>query len=376
VRTIACLCLALLVTAVAVGAEISVRPGDGLGISVLGEKDLTGKVMVQEDGAIALPLVGEVVVQGLTPTAIAGLLSERLAQYVKNPQVTVQIVERAPLKIVVSGAIRSPGVYLVPAGSRMAEALALAGGPTPAANLSQVSVVRAGSARVVDYARFLDGGDATLDPLLESGDTLRVAERNPELDDVRVIGKVVKPGAYRARDSLTPWDLITEAGGLVPGANPRQAMLKPLAGEPRIVDLTALLDAEGMAGAPVLKAGDTLVVPGFDTQVYILGGVVRPGPCLVQEGTRVLEAVAEAGGVTEFAVLDQAYIVRAAAGRSGSGTREPINLRKLMVEGDMALNVELRTGDALFIPVRTPGAHRPLLERAASVLAPLIYLLF
>lgn len=375
-RIMVCLCLALLVVGNAVSQDIAVRPGDTLNVAVLGESDLSGKFIVRDDGTIALPMAGELHVEGLTPSAIARSLSERLAEYVKDPQVTVQIIEHAPVRVVISGAVRSPGVYFVPSDSHVAEALAVAGGATPAADLSAVLLARAGDSRVLDFRRFLDAGDGAQNPLLVSGDTVRVAEVSPELSGARVIGKVMQPGTYQVRDSITPWDLITQAGGLAPGANPQQAVLKPRVGDPQVVDLTALLQPQAMANAPLIRPGDTLVVPGLTTQVYVLGGVGRPGPYYVQEGARLLEAIAEAGGVTEFAVLDQAYLVRAAAGQSQRAVREPLNLRKLLIDGDMSLNVELHAGDALFIPVRSPGSQkRPFLERAAPLLAPLLYLL-
>jgi hypothetical protein len=57
--------------------------------------------------------------------------------------------------------------------------------------------------------------------------------------------------------------------------------------------------------------------------------------------------------------------------------RQPVHLRKLLVEGDFQYNVDLQPGDTLFVPVRTPRSPgRSTVERAMSVLAPLLYLLF
>ena len=376
-RTAICLCLAIIFAGISVAQEVTAHPGDGLSVTVLGEKELSGRVAVRDDGTITLPLAGSVKVAGQTTAVIARLITERLAEYVKNPQVTVEMVERASIKVTVSGAVRSPGVYFVARDSRVADALAVAGGTIPAADPSRLSLIRGSRSEMYDYRRFLAAGDMSQNPVLDTGDNVLIAERIPEVDGVRVQGMVVKPGAFLLREGMTPWDAISEAGGLSPGANPRQALLRSRAGDTQTMDLTILLGPQAVASAPVLRPGDSLIIPGFSTQVFILGGVNRPGAYYVQEGTRVLEAIGQAGGVSDFAVLDQAKLLRAAGGPGGkSSVQVPVNLRKLL-EGDLALNLQMQAGDTLSIPINNPAARpRGVLEKIAPYLGPLMYLVF
>lgn len=373
--------IALSVAAIVAGAALAqpvmVRPGDTLNISVLGEDKMSGKMVVSEDGMIALPLAGEIKVEGCTTADLTRLLTERLAQYIKDPQVTVDIAARAPLEVAVSGEVKSPGIYPVPFDSRLAEALAAGGGAGPEADLSRISLVRSGDKpQVMDFKRFLEQGDETQNPLLSSGDHVIVALLKQPPNACQVLGQVVRPGAYEITGTVTPWDLVAKAGGFLPGANLQQAVLRPAGGQAQVIDLAALLTPQAMASAPILNPGDTLVIPGFTTQVYVLGGVKTPGPYFVQSGARLLDAIAVAGGVTEFAQLDQAFLLRTPAG-SGQAVRVPVDLRKLVMEGDFRSNIEVKAGDALFVPVRTPRTGgRTFLERAASVLAPFMYLLW
>jgi protein involved in polysaccharide export with SLBB domain len=384
VRIVVCRCLALaavaalLVVAGAVAAQDAViRPGDVLSISVLGEDALSKQVPVSEDGMVALPLVGSVKAQGETAASMAQRLTEALAKYIKNPQVSVEIAERAPLKVVVSGSVKTPGLYSIPCDSRLSEALAAGGGPAPDADLSRVAVLSAGAApRTLDYMRFLNQGDETQNPVLAPDDHVMVPQRPPEPENAcRIVGQVARPGSYELTGAVTPWDLIAKAGGLLPGANPREALLKSAEGQPQTLDLTVFLQPQSIANAPVLRPGDTLVIPALTAQVYVLGGVRTPGPYYVTSGAKVLDAIALAGGVTEAAQLDKAYLLRASANPAKQATRQPVDLRKLLVDGDLALNVEVKGGDTLFIPMRGPSG-RSTWDRVTPLLAPLLYLLF
>ncbi|UCH33725.1 MAG: SLBB domain-containing protein [Armatimonadota bacterium] len=373
-RSIVYLCVALVAAGAVTAQDIVARPGDVLSISVLGEDTLSRQVTVSDDGAIALPLAGDVKVAGQTAAAISRLLTERLSDYIRDPQVTVEISERAPLKVIVSGAVNSPGLFYIACDSRLADALAAGGGPTPEANLSRISHTRAGEKpQMIDFQRFLNEGDEAQNPVVSSGDHVGVAQR-PERT-CRILGQVVRPGAYELAGDPTPWDLVAQAGGLVPGANPREVVLKPKDGPPQTLDLTAMLEPEAMASAPILRPGDTLIVPGMAMQVYVLGGVMRPGPYSMPADARLLDAIAVAGGVAPTAQLDKAYVLRSAASDSEPASKQPVNLRTLLVDGDLSGNAELHAGDTLYVPARSPRGRSDL-EKAMSLFAPFLYLLW
>ena len=73
-----------------------IRTGDHLAIRVLGEPELTSDAyIVDGKGAIQVPLAGEFVVAGRTPSEVRDELTQRLgSRYIRNPQVTVGVSER------------------------------------------------------------------------------------------------------------------------------------------------------------------------------------------------------------------------------------------------------------------------------------------
>jgi len=73
------------------GESPHIRQGDVLRISVRGEPDISRVVVVQADGFIAMPLLNEIGVVGLTVQEVQKLLIERLKRFVANPEVTVSI---------------------------------------------------------------------------------------------------------------------------------------------------------------------------------------------------------------------------------------------------------------------------------------------
>ncbi len=118
--------------------------GDKLNIDVFQVEDLSfEEIVVDSAGNVQFPLIGGVQAAGLTPaqmsSEIASLLSGR---YLRNPQVTVTVVEAASQKITVDGAVVKPGVYVMRGSTSLLQAVAMAEGPSRVADLSKVAVFR------------------------------------------------------------------------------------------------------------------------------------------------------------------------------------------------------------------------------------------
>jgi len=87
-------------------------------------------------------------------------------------------------------------------------------------------------------------------------------------------------------------------------------------------------------------------------RVSVLGFVNRPGVYEFKEGDRVLDALSYAGNpVVERARLDDTWLQRI------DGTKIPLNLRKLLEEGDLSLNIALQDGDTIFVPEETENRY-------------------
>ena len=115
-------------------------PKDVLRVGVWGHEDLQGEVIVLPDGTFFFPLIGQVHVAGLTITETKQRITEELAVYVKNPQVSIVVVKTRTIEVKVLGEVVRPGIYELQPGSSITDGIAMAGGPTKRAELSKVGV--------------------------------------------------------------------------------------------------------------------------------------------------------------------------------------------------------------------------------------------
>ena len=122
-------------TAYALGAD------DKIKITVYGEKDMSGEFKVTSDGSISLPLIGVVNMLDKSPRDAEILIADKLRDgYLKNPSVSVEVIESRPFYIM--GEVRSPGSYSYVNGMNILQAVAISGGFTYRANRKSIEVTR------------------------------------------------------------------------------------------------------------------------------------------------------------------------------------------------------------------------------------------
>ena len=80
--------------------------------------------------------------------------------------------------------------------------------------------------------------------------------------------------------------------------------------------------------------------------VYLLGEVVKRGPVEMTPGMTMLQAVASAGGLTDFANQRRIYVLRS---ESGSQLRIPIRYKEAL-KGNVGLDLVLKAGDTIVVP--------------------------
>jgi protein involved in polysaccharide export with SLBB domain len=116
--------------------------GDQLRVTVYGSEDLSGEVPVDDTGMAVLPLIGPIKAAGATPRQLEEVLRTKLIgdEYLKNPDVTVQIIHFRPIYVL--GEVQKPGDHPYVPGMTVRAAIALAGGFTPRANQNFVIVTR------------------------------------------------------------------------------------------------------------------------------------------------------------------------------------------------------------------------------------------
>ena len=223
-------------------------------IRVWEEDDLSGDFTVGESGTVELPLVGEIQVAGLTIDVVSANLRTKLESgFLVDPQVSVTIKVHASKPVLIQGAVREPGRYLLSRPTTLLDILAEAGGVLTDKGSQEVHLSRAELAEpmVIKLDGLMSGGIGNVE--LQSGDVIYI----PENEIVHVAGQVLKPGAVIWRDGLTVVQAVTEAGGTSAGANLRKAYI--LRGSQRIeLNLRRIL--RGVTADVVLEAGDQLFV--------------------------------------------------------------------------------------------------------------------
>jgi protein involved in polysaccharide export with SLBB domain len=153
-------------------AEISayrLGAGDKLRVTVFDEKDLSGIFDVNDQGNIALPLIGPVRVGGRTISEVEDDITTLYGKdYLKNPRVNVEVLNYRPFFIL--GEVRAPNSYPYVVGMTVLNAVALAGGYTPRADTGGIVIKRANAP---------SAGEQRIDEnaVVLPGDIIRVPER-------------------------------------------------------------------------------------------------------------------------------------------------------------------------------------------------------
>lgn len=122
--------------------EYVIGVGDSLNISVYEQPNLSGRAKIRSDGKIALPFIGEVMVAGKAPSAVARELEARFKAIIVTPRVTVNVEESAPVTVSVLGEIGHRGTLTLQPPAELLQALAQAGGLSEFADESRIFVIR------------------------------------------------------------------------------------------------------------------------------------------------------------------------------------------------------------------------------------------
>lgn len=197
-------------------AEYRLGAGDVVRISVYQNPDLLLEARVSESGVISYPLLGSVAIGGLGVTQAEKLIADGLrnGNFVKQPQVSILVVQVRGNQASVLGQVNRPGRFPIESGEmRLTELLATAGGvaATGADIVTLVGKRNGQPLRLqVDLPTLFRSGKAGDDPIVQNGDTVYV-DRAPI---VYIYGEVQRPGALRLERGMTLLQALATGGGL------------------------------------------------------------------------------------------------------------------------------------------------------------------
>lgn len=154
-------------------------PGDVLRVNVWKHDEVSQQVTIRPDGALTLPLLGDIPAMGRTAEEVSEDVKERLRKYYQdNPPVTVLVTDVKSYKVYVLGEVLKAGEFAPSHQVTVLMALSLAGGFTRFADPSRVVVVRRdarGERRIpFDYSAVVERGEMEQNLVLQLGDTVIV----------------------------------------------------------------------------------------------------------------------------------------------------------------------------------------------------------
>lgn len=300
-----------------------------------------------------------------TPTVLAFNLDDVLSgkqNLALKPFDTVRIFGRYdfedPPIVSISGEVRDPGDHLTNGTVHLRDAIYLAGGITPSAEVDDVQVFRQTEDRKlkvlsVNLEKALSG-DSKHDILLAPKDRVIVHRNLTKYDPATVViqGEVARPGKYPLGEDMSAADLVRLAGGLKRGAYGQEADLTRylvegdthVVGEHKSVQIARAL--EGNPDTDVrLRDGDVLTirqVTGWNdigATITVKGEVAHPGNYGIQEGERLSSILLRAGGLRS-----DAYVYGA--------VYERVQARELEEESraDLIRNVQAESAELKMVP--------------------------
>ena len=255
-------------------------PGDQVGIQLTPEGDeINGKLWrIDEGGDLIVPLAGTVHAAGLTTHDLAGLLTERLRVYFRQPQVIVSVAEMRSQPVSIMGAVNSPGVHQLLGHKTLIETLALAGGLRPDAGY-RVKITRAsawGAIPLPTATTDKDGGfsvaEVGLKNLMEAdnpADNIASMPNDvitvPVAEMIYVIGDVKKSGGFvlGGRRQMSVLQALALSEGLGPAARADEARILRANGTDSRTELAVNLKKilAGQAHDVEMQSNDILFVP-------------------------------------------------------------------------------------------------------------------
>jgi polysaccharide export outer membrane protein len=148
--------------------------------------------------------------------------------------------------------------------------------------------------------------------------------------------------------TVTVWKEPTLSGSIL--VRPDGMITLPLIGDVQASGLTPLQLADQIAAKlkKYVQAPNVSVVVGaiHSKVVYLLGEVGKRGPVEMTSGMTLLDAIASAGGLTEYANTKKIYILRDEAGKH---ERIPVHYKEAL-KGNSELNLVLEPGDTIVVP--------------------------
>ncbi len=318
--------------------EFSLVPGDEVRVFIPGTHPPEKIIQVNSEGELDLGMNGKVHVAGNTTAKAEALLKTHLKKYLRSTAGVTLLLDKAKRSILVTGKVANPGLYVLGSSADLWQAIDMAGGLTPGADLTRVIISRQGLEIPVNVRAYLTRDTKEPLPTLRAGDVLFVsAEPGLPLAEngaaaflglagvnrkVFVIGAVVTPGIYDRSDSIDILTAVLLAGGPVVASD--LGHVSVVTRKRRIsVDLQAVLSGKTLERPPFPDEGGAIVyVPSLEenidnrigAHINVVGPFARTGRIPVSGPMKLIDAIGIVGGPEEDAKLHEVSVIQEGSG--------------------------------------------------------------
>lgn len=250
--------------------------GDEITVDISGRPDLEAKLVIGPDGCVTLPLAGDIKLDGMTRPEAGKAIEAALATYYDNISVQVTVTKYTSNRVLVLGAVATPGEVTFDGTPTLLEALTRSGlvtGPNKIGAIPERCAIYRGSNQVVwvQLRELVQSGNTLADMRLRRDDVIYVPSLTEQF--VSVLGEVQHPGAVPVNSESTLASVIADAGGLtdVAGNNAHIQIVDPATGTTRILTFKDVLNPV-KSREVTLKPGEIIFVPksGFGRATYII----------------------------------------------------------------------------------------------------------
>jgi polysaccharide export outer membrane protein len=192
--------------------------GDEITIDVWGRAELSGKHQIGPDGRITLPVVGSVILTGLTREEGASAVVQAYSKFYTNLSATLNVDVYTSNQIFVLGRVSKPGAIIFDRPPTLLEAITRAGSlPVGGMGAENAQLTRCAVFRGRDQIAWIDlkalmtGANLSLNLQLQRNDIVYVPDADDQL--VYVLGEVKIPGAIHLTPNMSLMDALSKAGG-------------------------------------------------------------------------------------------------------------------------------------------------------------------
>lgn len=287
--------------------------GDEVSIDLWGSATKSISGIVAKDGSINVSGYGPVYLAGMTVANAEKALRSRLSQVYSGlangtTNLKLSLGRIKGVTVNVLGEVNAPGVYNMPSLSSVVSAVYMAGGITESASVRCINLYREGRlVAVFDLYKFIFNGEYDAGLRLRENDIISVSSHQ---NIVKINGAVVRPMKYEMLDGESVADLVKYAGGFETLAAGMVHI------DRRTSDVSLAYDVlKDNLSSFSLEGGDEAYAPGtrvrYKNRLAVAGAVLHGGVyTLSDEIKSVKDLVLAAGGLTEDAYTERAYISR------------------------------------------------------------------